>query len=479
VRVDVVRHPTAEDPVEALTVFDSPDAVADPALLARLAEGVATADLAAPPVVLPDFCHKDKSEMPSSIAVATRGAIRPTLTDAALNCGMALATLDIERPSLAAVADFYRRVRERFPDPPGWNRELTHVEVLRAATEGASFAAERFGLDQRDIDRVEELGRLDVEEYGGAMRARKELPWICVQLARLRFGAIGPSTHFLELQEVEEVLEPKIADRLGVRRGQVTLQFHNGGGVLTGQVGEMYAHRKAASRMLRAEMAVTKPWMHAKGLRRAGLMERYDAYFRSGCPSIPIEGDEGRRVMLAQRLSMNYGFAYRLATYSALCGFARESFGARLQVVVDSPHNSVYEETVGGAPAYVHRHNAARAWTPEMMTGHPAFAETGQPLLIPGTNRTSSWLCVPAAEAQRSLFSACHGSGSIIKAFVRDGRSGLDPYGRHTMRFGYSDAAAVEIAQLDDCGVDAALAILVDNRLVRPVARLRPFAVLT
>jgi tRNA-splicing ligase RtcB len=479
VRIDLFRQPGVEDTIDGLTVFDSPEAVADPALLARLAEGVANADLAAPPVVLPDFCHKEKSEMPSSIAVATRGAIRPTLTDAALNCGMALATLDIERPSTSAVRDFYRRVRERYPDPPGWDRVLTRHEVLRAAVEGSSFAAERFSLDQRDIDRVEEFGRLDVDEYGGAARARKELPWICVQLARLRFGSIGPSTHFLELQEVDEILEPEIAEKLGVRLGQVTLQFHNGGGVLTGQIGEMYARRKAASRLLRAEMTIAKPWVHARGSHRARLAERYDAYFRSGCPSIPIEGEEGRRVMLAQRLSMNYGFAYRLATYSALRRFAQESFGARLELVVDSPHNSVYEETIAGAPAFVHRHNAARAWTAAMMAGHPAFAETGQPLLLPGTNRTSSFLCVPAAQAHRSLYTACHGSGSIVNAFVRDGRSGPDPFGRRTMRFGYSDAAAEEIAQLDDRGVDAALAILSDNGLVRPVARLRPFAVLT
>jgi len=473
-RVDVFTQPDIEDAASGLTVFDSPDAVADPKLLARLLEGTATADLAAPPVVLPDFCHKDKSEMPSSIAVATRGAIRPTLTDAALNCGMALATLDVERPSAQAVTEFYRRVRERFPNPPGWNRELTRGEVLRAAVEGADFAADRYEIEQDEIDRVEEYGRLSVEEYGGAASARKELPWICVQLARLRFGSIGPSTHFLELQEVEEILEPEIADELGVRKNQVTLQFHNGGGVLTGQVGEMYARRKSASRMLRTEMALAKPWMH-----RMPTGERYAAYFRTGCPSIPINGDEGRKVMLAQRLSMNYGFAYRLATYSWLRRFAAAAFGARLQLVVDSPHNSIYEEEVGGAPAFVHRHNAARAWTPEKMTGHRAFANTGQPVLVPGTNRTSSFLCVPAAQAHRSLYTACHGTGSIISAFVRDGRSGPDPYARHTLKYGYSDAAPQEVMQYDDRGVDEALAILSGNGLVRPVARLRPFAVLS
>ena len=195
-RVDIISGPDSGSRT-GLTVFDSDAAPADPVLLGRVRRGVETADLAAPPVVLPDFCHKGKSELPSSIAVATRGAIRPTLTDAALNCGMALAVLDVPRPSPAAVEEFYRRVRQRFPDPPRWAFELTRDEVLRAAVEGAPFSAERFGVDAADLDRVEEFGHLPVEEYGGARRARRELPWVCVQLARLRFGGIGPSTHFL------------------------------------------------------------------------------------------------------------------------------------------------------------------------------------------------------------------------------------------------------------------------------------------
>lgn len=482
-RVDIING-TPRDPVDGsaagLTVFDSAEAPADPALLARLRRGTEAADLAAPAVVLPDFCHKGKSEMPSSIAVATRGAIRPALTDAALNCGMALAVLDVPRPSPAAVEEFYGRIRRRYPDPPRWKFELSRAEVLRAAVEGARFAAERFGIDAADLERVEEFGHLPVEEYGGARRARRELPWLCVQLARLRFGSIGPSTHFLELQEVEEVLDPGIADLLGVHKGQVTLQFHNGGGVLTGQLGELYARRLAASRLLRAEMAVQKPLSHLlRGGSAAEARQRYAAYFRHGCPSVPIEGDEGRRVLLAQRLAMNYGFAYRLATYATLRSVARVAFGASLRLVVDSPHNSVYEELVDGEPAFVHRHNAARAWTPQLMADHPAFARTGQPLLVPGTNRTSSFLCVPAEHANRSLYTACHGTGSIIGAFERSGRSGLDPGHRHTLRFTYDRPAPRSVPQLDDAGVDAALAILSGNGLARPVARLRPFAVLS
>ncbi len=479
--IDVLTGPsTREHLAGRFTVFDSAAAPADEQLIGRLGEGTDTADLAAPPVVLPDFCHKSKSEMPSSIAVATRGAIRPTLTDAALNCGMALMTLDVERPSARAVGEFYRQVTEMFPSPPTWRRDLTFDEVLRAATQGADFAAERYGLGDAELDHIEERGRMDIEALGGARQAKKDLPWLVVQMGRLRFGTIGPSTHFLELQEVEEILDPEAAGHLGLHEGQVTVQFHNGGGVLTGQLGALYARRKAASRLLRAEMSVQKPLSHLATARsRSQISSRLASFFAEDCPSIPIEGHDGRRAMMATRLAMNYGFAYRMATYAALRAVARTAMGATTHLVVDSPHNSVYEEQVGGDLAYVHRHNACRALPADMMAGHPAFAQTGQPLLLPGTNRTSSYLCVPGTDAQRSLYSACHGSGSIISAFEKSGRSGPDPLGRSTDRYGYAGAAPRVVPHLDDAGVNEALGILTGHALVRPVARMRPFAVLT
>ena len=112
-------------------VFDSADLPADGAAIDSLRAGVAGADLAAPPVVLPDFHHKGDKEMPSSIAVATEGTIRPTYTSASVNCGMALVALDVERPGAAEIADFYQRVRARYPYPPTYRRDLTPAEVVR------------------------------------------------------------------------------------------------------------------------------------------------------------------------------------------------------------------------------------------------------------------------------------------------------------------------------------------------------------
>jgi tRNA-splicing ligase RtcB len=475
-------HPLQVDDAgsDDVRVFDSDFDRADAGALEVLRAGIAGADLAAPAIVLPDFHHKGDKEMPSSIAVATRGTIRPIFTAPSVNCGMTLVALDTDRPSSDAITDFYNEVRERHPYPPTYRRDLTPDEVIRAATEGARFAVERFDVDTAELDRVEEGGRLDVERFGGAERARRELPWSVKQLSRIRFATIGPSNHFIELQEVEEVFDAYAADLLGVRRGQVTMQFHGGGGSLPGEVGLLFGRRKRYPRAVRAQMAVQKPLYHlgrARSLEQ--LRTRKRLYFSSEYPPVDRDSDAGRRLLLMNALAMNYGFAFRLAAYSNLKKLLAKSFGARdMRLVVDSPHNSVYEEEVNGAPALVHRHNTARVFSADRMASHPLWSQLGQAILLPGTNRTSSYLCVAGAHPGRSLYSACHGAGSTIKRFAQDGRSSSDPQGRTTLRYDYKGAEPTPVAQLDDAGIDEALGVLARDGIVRPVARLRPFAVL-
>src|SRR5207248_1114976 len=120
-RADAVTAQTAESSaLRVPRVFDSADVPADPQVLAVLERGVSAVDLAARPVVLPDFHHKHDMEMPSSIAVATTGTIRPAFTSASVNCGMALLALDADRPDDGAITAFYRAIAQRYPYPASW-----------------------------------------------------------------------------------------------------------------------------------------------------------------------------------------------------------------------------------------------------------------------------------------------------------------------------------------------------------------------
>lgn len=471
--LDRITHP----PV----VYDHPRLLpADSQALRAMGRQVGDADLAAPPVVLPDFHHKSKMELPSSVAVATTDTIRPDLTSSSVNCGMALIALDTEAPTERAVDAFMRAVRERYPYPTRGRRELTAREVWLTAERGAEFGVERWDAPPEDLERIEEGGRIDLERYGGSDRLRAELPELAVQLARFRFGTVGPTNHFVELQRVEEVLDPERAALLGVTEGQLTVQYHGGGGVLTGEIGRLFFRRKDYPRQVRAVNAVLKPWFHLRTSRSlAELRKRLALYFTDGCKPLPLTTDEGQRLMLATAAAMNYGFAFRVSTYAALRQIAADCFGGAVgRLVVDSPHNSIYEEPVNGATAVVHRHNACRAFPASMMAPGTTFATTGQAVLLPGTHRTSSYLAVAGDSAENSLYSACHGAGTVVSDLVRRGLSAADPQGRSTRRYRYDDGAPTEVSHFDDNGVNAALDVLVGNGLVRPVARMRPVAVL-
>ncbi len=469
-----------DEQAATVRVFESAASPADPVALRALRTAAAEVDLAAPAIVLPDFHFKHDKEMPSSIAVATRETINPTFTCCSLNCGMALVAFRVERPERDAVEDFYRRVRERLPSPPTYRRDLSAAEVVRAATEGAFFAVDKFGVDPAATERMEHGGRIDADPHGGAERIRRELPWTVTQLSRIRFATIGRSNHFIELQEVEEVFDEERAALLGIERGQVTMQYHGGGGALPGELGVLFGRRKRFPRVLRIQMAVQKPLYHLASARSVAEFNlRRSLYFSGGFPPVERGGVEGERLMLSNLMAMNYGFAFRLSAYAILTQLAEAAFGTVApRLVVDSPHNSIYEEEVAGATAIVHRHNAARAYPASRMAEHPVFGRTGQPLLLPGTSRTSSFLCVASEGAHRSLYSVSHGSGSNIGSFIERGLSGPDPRKRVTWRFDYSGNRPVDVPQFDDRGIDDTLAVLVAHDIVRPVARLRPFAVL-
>jgi RNA-splicing ligase RtcB len=406
--------------------------------------------------------------------------VRPDLTGSSVNCGMALIAVDSETPDDRAVDRFMRGVRERYPYPTRGHKELSAREVLKATADGAEFAVDRWDAPAEDLERIEEGGRLDLDRFGGIDRLSSELPGLAWQLARFRFGTVGPSNHFVELQRVEEVLDPARAAALGVREGQLTIQYHGGGGVLAGEIGRLFFRRKDYPRQIRAVNMALKPWFHLRSAQSyAELKQRLSLYFTDGISPVEIDSPEGQRLMLANAAAMNYGFAFRVSTYASLRRLAAETFGgATGRLVVDSPHNSIYEEQVGGEAAVVHRHNSCRAYPAELMPAGSTFAHTGQAVLLPGTHRTSSYLAVAGASSARSLHSACHGAGTVVSQHVRHGLSDLDSRGRVTRRYRYSDQAPTDAAHFDDNGVNAALGVLVRNGLVSPVARMRPLAVL-
>ena len=194
-------------------------------------------------------------EMPSSIAVATTGDDPP---DADQLVGQLrdgpdrprLRAAERRRASTASSAGSASAT----PTRPTDRRDLTTDDGACAAppragsspsTGGASTPASSSGSRRAAGSTVARTAG----SSGCVSASCRSRSW---QLSRLRFGTVGPTNHFVELQEVEEMLDPEAAAMLGVAPGQITLQYHAGGGVLTGELGRLFGRRKDYPRPVQA-----------------------------------------------------------------------------------------------------------------------------------------------------------------------------------------------------------------------------------
>ena len=284
-------------------VFDSAELPADEHGLATLSRGVTDVDLAAPPVVLPDFHHKADLEMPSSIAVATRETIRPAFTSASVNCGMALIALDSDVPDERAIDGVLRRragnaSRTR---PAG----VASCPCRRAA--GRRRGRRLRGRAVRPAGAVAGADRgerptVDWTRTAGSTGCAASCPG-CPSTSRVSASAASvPATTSSSCSEVEEVLDPAAAEVLGVQEGQLTLQFHAGGGVLTGRSARCSPGGRRSTAPCRCRWRLPGHWptspLPARWHRsRSG----WQLYFRPGCPPVPLQGREGSAAHARER----------------------------------------------------------------------------------------------------------------------------------------------------------------------------------
>jgi tRNA-splicing ligase RtcB len=204
-------------------------------------------------------------------------------------------------------------------------------------------------------------------------------------------GSLGSGNHFLEVQAVDAVYDEQAATAMGLARGHVCVMIHCG------------------SRGLGHQICTD----HVR------VMERAMARYRVTVPDrqlacVPVDSDEARAYLGAMAAAANYARANRQLLGEAARRIFESATGATLDLVYDISHNlaKIETHTVDGQELRlcVHRKGATRALPPGHPDLPPDLAEVGQPVLIPGTMGTSSYVLagIPGGEA---LNSTCHGAG--------------------------------------------------------------------
>jgi tRNA-splicing ligase RtcB len=321
------------------------------------------------------------------------GVVSPGGVGFDINCGVRLLATPLTR---AAMRDRHAELTHEISRsiPAGTGRggrwRMTDAELDSVLRHGARYLVREQGYGtENDLRNAEAGGALDAAEpVHVSERARER--------GRSQLGTLGAGNHFIEVQRVDELFDATTAQAFGLELDQVTILIHTGSRGLGHQVCTDYV-RLFDTRL--ARLGITLP-------------DR-----QLSCA--PASSDEGQRYLAAMAAAANYAWANRqLITHRVRAVIHRMFANVPLddvRVVYDVAHNMAKREMHGGRDLCVHRKGATRAFGP----GHPdlpeAYRDVGQPVFVPGSMGTASFVMAGTHTSEaRAFSSACHGAGRLL-----------------------------------------------------------------
>lgn len=327
----------------------------------------------------------------------SRGVISPGGIGYDINCGVRLLRTNLKQEEIQEkipklIAALFRNI----PSGVGSRGKIkiSTSEVKKVLRDGARWAVNHGYGTGDDLEHTEEGGCLSFAEP-------EKVSARAVERGFPQLGTLGAGNHFLEIQVVEQIFASEEAAAFGLFPGQVTVMIHTGSRGLGYQVCDDYLR------------------VMGNASRKYGisLPDRQLA-------CAPITSEEGKDYFQAMCAAANYAWTNRHCimhwtreTFQEVLGISPKDLG--MELIYDVAHNigKIEEHLVDGKPTKlcVHRKGATRAFP----AGHAEVPEdyrtVGQPVLIPGTMGTNSYVLVGTQTAMDQTWgSTCHGAGRMM-----------------------------------------------------------------
>jgi len=345
-------------------------------------------------IAMPD-CHEGYGAAIGNVGAMKLpdGVISPGFVGYDENCGVRLLKSEYLEKEIRPYLDKLATEMQRgVPSGLGKGRQVKlSIEQINKILEGGVPKLVKQGYGEKeDIENCEEGGKMKQADASCVSERAK-------MRGRDQVGTLGSGNHFLSLEKVEEIFDEKVAEIFGLFKNQVVVLIHTGSRGL--------GHQNCTDYLKIVMQALPK-----YGIK---LPDRELA-------CVPFDSPEGQKFFKAMCAACNYAWSNRHMITHYVRKAWKSILGekANLKLLYDVAHNiaKIEEHEVDGKrmKLIVHRKGATRAFPP----GHPEIPEkykkVGQPVLLPGTMGTASYVCAGTQKSAEAWHTVAHGAGRAM-----------------------------------------------------------------
>ncbi len=394
------------------------------------------------------------------------GIISPGAIGYDINCGVRLLSSQIDVEIAETYMDeLITLLYANCPTGLGSGKiiKINRNELEKICRFGSKWAKNNGYASQTDIELTEDRGFIDGADP-------KDVSGRAFERGLAQMGSLGSGNHFIEVDVVEKIFDKKAASIFGLEKKTIALQIHCGS--------RGFGHQICSDYVKEFQSVINKYNIKIEDRELV---------------CAPLQSPEGKRYLSAMRCAANFAFCNRqILAYQARNVFeevfAKATKNFHLRMVYDLAHNmgKIEQHEIEGkrVKVCVHRKGATRAFGPGEEGVPSKYKGIGQPVLVPGSMGTASWVMVGTEQAMQKTFGTCnHGAGRVMSrsqakknVWGEDLKEKLEKQGIR-VRAGSMPGLAEEAPSAYK-DVDEVIESIVGTGIARKVARLVPIGVI-
>ncbi len=318
-----------------------------------------------------------------------KGGISPGGVGYDINCGVRLMTTPLSEKELRLrLNELMKSIFTNVPSGLGSHGKikLSPSELKEVMETGINWCIKKGYATEDDKNKTEEYGNLLPADasFVSDLAKKRGAP---------ELGSLGSGNHFLEIQRVDRIFDKETAEKWNLKEGMIIVMIHSGSRGLGHQVCSDYLRR----------IEKENPDLVSK------LPDRELVYAPAGTKT----ADEYFKAMAC---SANYAWCNRQLMMHWIRECFYKIFGKiEMPMIYDVCHNICKIEEYDGKKFFVHRKGATRAFGRGNPNLPKIYQETGQPVILPGSMGTASYILVGTKTAEEKTFgSTAHGAGRVM-----------------------------------------------------------------